>query len=95
MQRGRSRTTRPQLNSRTVIEVVAKNRREPQGSPRFVPVSRVSVAGTVKVLSQTFRVGKRHRGLYVRLVLDTQRDRPSASLDGRLLKRWPYKLTNK
>jgi len=31
----------------------------------------------------------------VRLVLDTQRGRLSAYLDGRLLKRWPYKLTNK
>ena len=47
------------------------------------------------MLSQTFRVGKRHRGLYVRLVLNTQQGRLSAYLDGQLLKRWPYKLLNK
>jgi hypothetical protein len=35
----------------------------------------VSVAGTVTVLSQKFRVGKRHRGLYLRLVVDTSTER--------------------
>jgi hypothetical protein len=49
----------------------------------------------MNVLSQTFRVGKRNTGLYVRLVLDTQRGRLNAYLDGRLLKRWPYKLSKK
>ena len=69
--------------------------RLPVAAGRVTFIRRVSVAGTVKVLSQTFRVGKRHRGLYVRLVLDTQRGRLSAYLEGRLLKRWSYKLTNK
>jgi putative transposase len=69
--------------------------RLPVAAGRVTFIRRVSVAGTVKVLSQTFRVGKRRRGLYVRLVLDTQRSRLSAYLEGRLLKRWPYKLTNK
>jgi putative transposase len=55
---------------------------------------RVSVAGTVTVLSQKFRVGKRHRGLYLRLVVDTGRGQLTAYLNGRVLKRWPYKLLN-
>ena len=57
-------------------------------------IRRVSVSGTVTVLSQTFRVGKRHRGLYLRLVLDTGRGWLTAYLNGRVLKRWPYKLLN-
>ncbi len=46
------------------------------------------------VLSQSFRVGKRHKGLYLRLVVDTGRGRLTAYLNGRVLKRWPYKLLN-
>ena len=57
-------------------------------------IRRVSAKGTVKVLSQSFRVGKRHQGLYVKLVLDTQRGRLTAYLNGHMLKRWPYKLLN-
>ncbi|HKB41423.1 MAG TPA: hypothetical protein VKD72_33665 [Gemmataceae bacterium] len=57
-------------------------------------IRRVSVSGTVAVLSQTLRVGKRHRGLYLRLVVDTGRGTLTAYLNGRVLKRWPYKLLN-
>jgi putative transposase len=57
-------------------------------------IRRVSLAGTVTVLSQTFRVGKRHRGLYLRLVIDTGRGRLTAYLNGRVLQRWPYRLLN-
>jgi hypothetical protein len=56
--------------------------------------SRVSVAGTVTVLIQKFRVGKKHRGLYLRLVLDTGRGWLMAYRNGRVLKRWPYTLLN-
>jgi hypothetical protein len=52
------------------------------------------VAGTVTVLSQSFRVGRRHRGLYLRLMVDTKRGQLTAYLNGRVLKRWPYKLLN-
>jgi hypothetical protein len=55
---------------------------------------RVSVAGTVTVLSQSFRAGKRHRGLYLRLAVDTGRWCLTAYLNGRVLKRRPYKLLN-
>ena len=61
---------------------------------RVTFIRRVSATGTVTVLSQTYRVGKRHRGLYLRLVVDTGRGKLTAYLNGRVLKRWPYKLLN-
>src|SRR5215831_14201880 len=45
--------------------------RLPLSEGRVTLIRRVSGAGAVTVLSQTFRVGKRHRGLYLRLVVDT------------------------
>jgi len=68
--------------------------RPPLADGRVTFIRRVSVAGTVTVLSQSYRVGKRHRGLYLRLVLDTGRGRLTAYLNGRVLKRWPYQLRN-
>lgn len=68
--------------------------RLPLAEGRVTFIRRVSVAGTVTVLSQTFRVGKRHRGLYLRLVVDTGRGQLTAYLNGRVLQRWPYKLLN-
>ena len=47
-------------------------------------IRRVSPAGTVTVLSQSFRLGKKHKGLYLRLVVDTGRGRLTAYLNGRL-----------
>jgi len=68
--------------------------RLPLAAGRVTFIRRVSVAGTVTVLSQSYRVGKRHRGLYLRLVVDTGRGWLTAYLNGRVLKRWPYKLRN-
>jgi putative transposase len=68
--------------------------RLPLSAGRVTFLRRVSGAGTVTVLSQKFRVGKRHRGLYLRLVVDTGRGQLTAYLNGRVLKRWPYKLLN-
>jgi putative transposase len=68
--------------------------RLPLAAGRVTFIRRVSVAGTVTVLSQSFRVGKRHRGLYLRLVIDTGRGWLTAYLNGRILKRWPYELLN-
>ncbi len=73
---------------------VAPTDRQPLSAGRVTFIRRVSAAGTVSVLSQSFRVGKRHRGLYLRLVLDTGRGWLTAYLNGRVLKRWPYKLRN-
>jgi putative transposase len=66
--------------------------RLPLAAGRVTFIRRVSVAGTVTVLSQSFRVGKKHRGLYLQMALDTGRERLTAYLNGRVLKRWPYKL---
>jgi hypothetical protein len=66
----------------------------PLAAGRVTFLRRVGVTGTVTVLSQAFRVGKRHRGLYLRLVVDTKRGWLTAYLNGRVLKRWPYKLLN-
>ena len=68
--------------------------RLPLSEGRVSLIRRVSGAGAVTVLSQTFRVGKRHRGLYLRRVVDTGRGHLTAYLNGRVLKRWPYKLLN-
>jgi transposase InsO family protein len=68
--------------------------RLPLAAGRVLFLRRVSAAGTVTVLSQKFRVGKSHRGLYLRLVIDTRRGQLTAYLNGRVLKRWPYKLLN-
>jgi putative transposase len=68
--------------------------RLPLAAGRVTFLRRVSGAGTVTVLSQAFRVGKKHRGLYLQLVIDTGRGQLTAYLNGRVLKRWPYKLLN-
>jgi transposase InsO family protein len=73
---------------------VAPTGRLPLAAGRVTFLRRVSTAGTVTLLSQSFRVGKRHRGLYLRLVVDTGRGTLTAYLNGRVLKRWPYKLLN-
>ncbi len=73
---------------------VMPTERQPLAEGRVTFIRRVSVAGTVTVLSQSFRVGKRHRGLYLRLVVDTGRRWLTAYLNGHVLKRWPYKLLN-
>jgi transposase InsO family protein len=73
---------------------VVPTARQPLAAGHVMFIRRVSGAGTVTVLSQSYRVGKRHRGLYLRLVVDTGRGWLTAYLNGRVLKRWPYKLLN-
>jgi len=73
---------------------VVPTNRLPLAEGRVTFIRRVSAAGTVTVLDQSFRVGKRHRGLYLRLVVDTGRGWLTAYLNGRILRRWPYKLFN-
>jgi transposase InsO family protein len=73
---------------------VVPTERQPLAAGRVTFIRRVSVAGTVTILSQSFRVGKKHRGLYLRLVVDTGRGYLTAYLNGRILKRWSYKLWN-
>jgi transposase InsO family protein len=73
---------------------VVPTERQKLAAGRVIFIRRVSPAGTVSVLSQSYRVGKRHRGLYLRLVIETGRGTLTAYLNGRVLRRWPYKLRN-
>jgi transposase InsO family protein len=66
----------------------------PVAAGRVIFIRRVSWTGFVSVLSQSYRIGKRHNGLYVKLVLDTRHGHLTAYLDGRRIKRWPYNLLN-
>jgi transposase InsO family protein len=68
--------------------------RQPFAAGLVTFIRRVTRTGMVMLLSQSFRVGKRHRGLYLRLVVDTGRGWLTAYLSGHVLKRWPYKLLN-
>jgi hypothetical protein len=73
---------------------VAPTERQPLAAGRVTFIRRVSVAGMVTLLSQSFRVGKRLRGLYLRLVVDTGRRTLTAYLNGRVVKRWPTATTS-
>jgi putative transposase len=73
---------------------VVPTERLPLAEGRVIFIRRVSSTGTVTVLSQKFRIGKRHQGRYLRLVVDTGRGFLTAYLNGRIVKRWPYKLLN-
>jgi hypothetical protein len=66
--------------------------RRPLADGRVPFLRRVRGAGTVTVLSQSLRVGKRPRGLYLRLVVATGRGLLTASRHGRVLQRWPDQL---
>jgi hypothetical protein len=73
----------------------APTARLPVAAGRATFIRQVSVTGAVSVPSQSFRVGKRYRGLYLKLVLDTGRGWLTAYPIGRVLKRWPYRLLNR
>jgi transposase InsO family protein len=55
----------------------------------------VTKHGHVHLLSQTFFVGKRLKGEYVRVVLDTQRAHLTVYRQGRIVKRFPYPFLKK
>ena len=58
-------------------------------------IRQVTPYGNVHFLSQTFKVGKRLKGEYIKLVLDTQRAHLTAYRQGRIFKRWPYPFIRK
>ena len=62
---------------------------------RVVFIRWVSGRGTVKLLSQRFRVGLRCKGSYVKVVLDTKRQYLTVYVAGKVYKRWSYKLRRK
>jgi hypothetical protein len=54
----------------------------------------VTSHGNIHLLDQTFWVGKRLKGQYVKAVVDTHRGWLTVYLKSRLFKRWPYKFVN-
>jgi hypothetical protein len=53
-------------------------------------IRQVTPHGNIHLLSQTFKVGKRLKGQFVKAVLDTQRAQLTVYAQGRIVKRWPY-----
>ena len=55
----------------------------------------VTAHGNIHVLSQTFYVGKRVKGEYVKVRLDTKRAHLTVYRQARIFKRWPYPFLKK
>lgn len=58
-------------------------------------IRQVTPNGNLHLLSQTFKVGKRVKGQYVKAVLDTQRAQLTVYVKGHIFKRWPYPFLKK
>ncbi|MBM4424358.1 MAG: transposase [Chloroflexi bacterium] len=67
----------------------------PIAAGRVSFIRQVTPNGNVHLLSQTFKVGKRLKGEYVKVVLDTQRRQLTIYRQGRIFKRWPYPFLKK
>jgi len=67
----------------------------PIAAGRISFIRQVTLNGKVHLLSQTFNVGKRLKGEYVKVVLDTRRGQLTAYRQGRIFKRWPYPFLKK
>jgi hypothetical protein len=67
----------------------------PVAAGRISFIRQVSPNGNVHLLSQTFKVGKRLKGEYVKVVLDTRRAHLTVYRQGRIFKRWPYPFLKK
>ena len=62
----------------------------PVAAGRVTFIRQVTRQGAVHLLSQTFSVGKRLKGQYLKVVLDTQRAHLTVYVKGRICKRWNY-----
>ncbi|MDP1633749.1 MAG: helix-turn-helix domain-containing protein [Gallionellaceae bacterium] len=62
----------------------------PIAAGRVTFIRQVTIHGNIHLLSQTFRVGKRLKGQYVKVILDTQRAQLTVYVKGRIFKRWTY-----
>ena len=67
----------------------------PIAAGRVIFIRQVTMHGKIHLLSQTFNVGKRLKGQYVKVVLDTQRAQLTVYVKGRIFKRWPYPFLKK
>ncbi len=62
----------------------------PIAAGRVTFIRQVTIHGNIHLLSQTYRVGKRLKGQYLKVVLDTQRAQLTVYVKGRIFKRWTY-----
>jgi transposase InsO family protein len=62
----------------------------PIAAGRVTFIRQVTIHGKIHLLSQTFSIGKRLKGQYVKVVLDTQRAHLTVYVKGRIFKRWAY-----
>ena len=62
----------------------------PIAAGRVIFIRQVTPKGRIHLLSQSFKVGKRLKGQYVKAVLDTQRVQLTIYAQGQIVKRWPY-----
>lgn len=67
----------------------------PISQGRVIFIRWISARGTVKILGQTFKLGRRYKQSYAKAVLDTRQERLTVYVAGRVVKRWPYKLIHK
>jgi hypothetical protein len=67
----------------------------PIAAGRVTFIRQVTPNGNIHLLSQTFKVGRRLKGEYVKVVLDTQRRHLTAYRQGRVFQRWPYSFLKK
>ncbi|MDP1624741.1 MAG: helix-turn-helix domain-containing protein [bacterium] len=62
----------------------------PVAAGRVTFIRQVTIHGKIHLLSQTFSVGKRLKGQYVKVVLDTRRAQLTVYVKGRIFTRYPY-----
>jgi len=67
----------------------------PIAAGRITFFRQVTAHGTIHLLSQTFKVGKRLKGEYVKALLDTQHAHLTVYRQGCIFKRWPYPFLKK
>ena len=62
----------------------------PIAAGRITFIRQITLNGKGHLLSQTFKVGKRLKGEYVKVILDTRRRYLAVYRQSRIFKRWPY-----
>jgi transposase InsO family protein len=62
----------------------------PVAAGRVTFIRQVTRQGNIHLLSQSYRVGKRLKGQYLKVVLDTQPAQLTVYVKGRIFKRWTY-----
>jgi putative transposase len=62
----------------------------PIAAGRVTFIRQVTPHGNIHLLGQTFKIGKRRKGQFVKAVLDTQKAHLTVYAQGRIIKRWPY-----